>query len=381
MNLLQRYIFGSVLGSTAASVGMFAFVLIVGNMIRDLLAPLASGQLSPGLFGRMLLLLVPFVVSYALPLGILAGTLLVLGRLSANREIVAMRSAGLSLYRIASPILFLAVLGVAAAVIINFYYAPNAKSQYRALFGESVRADPMRFIVQKTFIRDFPNYVLYIGEKDGSEMGDFWIWELDEQERVVNFIRAESGRFSFDEERSALILTLRQAQAELRNPENPEDFTSPRSQLNPSGEHASIMLSLEKILGRSTFRKKLSWMNFNELIRERERTLLPSDEQSPEQRLEDRMKVQITIQEKFAMAFSILSFTLVGIPLGVRMQRKETSANLGLALALAMTYYFLIILIGWLDKWPELRPDLLMWIPNLAFQGLGVWLFARAEAR
>ena len=85
------------------------------------------------------------------------------------------------------------------------------------------------------------------------------------------------------------------------------------------------------------------------------------------------------IQKNLAMAFSVLSLTLIGIPLGIKVSRKETYANLGLALTLAMGYYFLIIIVGWLEKAPQLRPDIIIWIPNLVFQSIGIWLIFRAN--
>ena len=110
MNLLQRHIFKSVLFSCAAAVGLFAFVLTVGNVVKDLLNYLVAGQLAPELFLKLLLLIPPFVLSYALPFGVLTGVLLVLGRMSAEHEITAIRSAGLSLRWGALPSLILAAL-------------------------------------------------------------------------------------------------------------------------------------------------------------------------------------------------------------------------------------------------------------------------------
>ena len=127
MNLLQRHIFKSVLFSCAAAVGLFAFVLTVGNVVRDLLGYLVAGQLAPELFLELLLLIPPFVLSYALPFGVLTGVLLVLGRMSAEHEITAIRAAGLGLGWVARPILILAALGVALGLVINFQFMPWAR--------------------------------------------------------------------------------------------------------------------------------------------------------------------------------------------------------------------------------------------------------------
>ena len=97
MNLLQRHIFKSVLFTCMVAAGVFAFVLIVGNALKDLLGYLLAGQLSLEAFLKLSVLLVPYVGVHALPIGMLTGVLLVLGRMSAQQEITAMRAAGLGL--------------------------------------------------------------------------------------------------------------------------------------------------------------------------------------------------------------------------------------------------------------------------------------------
>jgi lipopolysaccharide export system permease protein len=87
----------------------------------------------------------------------------------------------------------------------------------------------------------------------------------------------------------------------------------------------------------------------------------------------------MTIQDKFTTALSVLSFALIAVPLGIKVSRRETSANLGLALMLVLGYYFLTVMVKWLDRHPEYRPDLLLWVPNLVFLGLAGWLFRRTE--
>jgi lipopolysaccharide export system permease protein len=379
MNLLQRHIFKSVLFSCAAAVGLFAFILTVGNVVRDLLGYLVAGQLAPGLFLQLLLLIPPFVLSYALPFGVLTGVLLVLGRMSAEHEITAIRAAGLSLHWVARPILILAALGVLADLVINFEFMPWARVLYHVELNDAVRKDPLSFIVPRTFIRDFPGKVLYVGEKNGPGVKDFWLWELDAQGRVKNTIRAAAGTFDFDERNGDLILNLDHIQAEAREAKNPEDFTVPRRSL--SAERTSVRLPLGGLFGQSVFHPKLQWYALPKLRAEWQRLAQPAPPAEQTQRRSDRMKLRIVVQEKFTTAFAVFSFALVAVPLGIKVSRKETSANLGLALALAMGYYFLTVAIGWLDRHPELRPDLLMWLPNLIFVIVGLWMFWRVDRR
>ena len=190
MNLLDRYIFKSVLFTAVAAVALFTFVLVAENIIRDLLGLLLSGQLPIGSFIRLVLLLIPVTVTYyALPLGMLTGVLLTLGRLSSDSEVTAMRAAGMSVLRIARPAFILAAIGVCIGLRINFESMPWARVQYHKELAVAVRANPLSYIRQKTFIREFPGYVIYVGSKvadskEGNDLSDVWIWSLDSQRRV-----------------------------------------------------------------------------------------------------------------------------------------------------------------------------------------------------
>lgn len=380
LNLLDRHIFKSVLFSCAAAVGLFAFVLILGNAVKDLLGYVLADQLSLGTFARLVGLLVPFVISFALPMGMLTGVLLTLGRLSADSEITAMRAAGLSLFRIARPVLIIGVLGTALGLYVNFDSMPRARVQYHQELAAAIRANPLSFIIPQTFIREFPGFVVYVGDKQGAVMRDFWLWKLDPERRVTQFVRAESGRFDYDDTTHELILTLTRAQVETREAKTPELFAE--AQLVGSFERSEpVRLSLDRLYNRSGgVQQKLKWMTYAELQREQARVAAePVAPGQAKDHVRAEMKVQLTIQEKYTLSLSVLAFALVGVPLGIRVSRRETSANLGVAVGLALGYYLLMVMVGWLDRHPEYRPDLLLWLPNAIFFALGVWLFRRIE--
>lgn len=378
MKLLHRHIFANVALTCLASVGLFAFVLMIGNALKDLLGYVLAGQIETATFLRLMLLLIPFVVSYALPMGILTGVLLVLGRMSSDRELTAIRAAGVSVAGISAPIFFFALLGSALSLLVNFQFMPAARTAYQRELAQAVRQNPLSFIVPKTFIRDFPGIVLYVGEKKNDDtLRDFWLWEVDPQGRVKRFARADVGHLRYDEAANKLVLTLERAQAEQRDEKDPENFAVVRSAA--AWERATFDLPLDRVTGARTVRTKLKWQTYDQLLAEWRRLERPDPNVPRADRERQQMKVQITIQEKASMAFSVLSFALVAVPLGIKVSRKETSANLGIALLLAMGYYFATVVAGWFDNKPELRPDLLMWLPNLAFQALGIWMFRKVD--
>ena len=125
---------------------------------------------------------------------------------------------------------------------------------------------------------------------------------------------------------------------------------------------------------------KREWLTYAELQAERAR--LNAETPPPEKVRatdEERMKLAIVYHDKLNLALAVFSFALIGVPLGIHVSRRETSANLGLALVLVLGYYILTVMVKWLDQHPEYRPDLLLWLPNLVFLALGVWLFTRID--
>jgi lipopolysaccharide export system permease protein len=386
VNLLDRYIFRSAFWTCAGAMAVFSLVLIVGNAIRRLLGYVLAGQLPLSMFGRLLVLLAELAAPYALPMGILTGVLLTFGRLSSENEVTAMRAAGIGVPRIARPVLLLAVLAAAAALYVDGESMPRAGAAYDHELSEAVRANPLKLLVPKTFIRDFPGYVIYVGDESGGQLRDFWLWQLDGAHRATRFLRAASGRLDYDEPTNELVLTLDHAVVETRSDRDPEDFTEappvasfessdpihlPLDRLFPSGGPPDPARLLNK-----------GWLTYGQMMLERARALaLPSTPGHAKDRELAILKVTLAIEDKLTTACAVFSFALIGVPLGIAVSRKETSANLGVAVLLALGYYFLTVMVGWLDLHPEYRPDLLLWVPNLLLIGTSVWLFRRVSRR
>jgi lipopolysaccharide export system permease protein len=81
--------------------------------------------------------------------------------------------------------------------------------------------------------------------------------------------------------------------------------------------------------------------------------------------------------QRVAGAVACLAFTLLGIPLGIKTSRRETSIGIALSLGLALIFYFMTILANTLKGRPALFPEAILWSPNLLFEFLGLWLLWR----
>ena len=378
INLLHRHVLKEVLVATGLAMGLFVFVLLLGNAMRDIAELVAAGKLDAIVFLKLMGLLIPYVAAYALPLGVLTGTLMALGRLSSQQEITAMKASGLSLYQIASPVFLISFIGMVAGVVVNLHYAPQSRLAYKQLMATAVSENPIGFIEERRFIHEFPGYVIYMGGRDGSLMKDFWIWELDNAQRVKLFLRAEEGEISFDKDSSALILTLRNGTAEQRDEQDPEALNEDPMRSLFFGE-LPIELPMGEIFGEKSQRRvRTKEMVFSQLMAKRD-LLLAQEAEATEGMSAERMKLQVHIQKSFAMAFSVFSLAIFGVPLAIHVGRKESYANLGIALVIAMSYYFLIIAVSWMEGVPSLRPDLLIWLPNIIFQAAGFYMIQRAN--
>lgn len=384
MNLLDRHIFKSVLFTCAGAVALFVFVLTLANVIKDLLGHVLAGQLPLMPFLRLTWYWVPAMSIYALPIGILTGVLLTLGRLSADSEVTAMRAAGISLTRIARPVFVLGALCAAAALYVNFESAPYARVAYERELATAVRSNPLSFIEPRTFITAFPGKVVYVGEKDGDAIRDVWLWELDGKQQVRRLVRADSGQIVYDAATNSLVPTLFNAKTEERNPADPEDFSkSPKAPT--AGILEEVRLSLSDYFSHDSVRVKPEWLTYDALQAERTRlakkTSPPKDKEAAKELAQQRMALELVWQDKFNLSLAVFSFALIGVPLGIKVSRRETSANLGLALVLMLSYYILTVMVKWLDRHPEYHPDMLLWLPNVMFLALGVWLFSRIDKK
>ncbi len=378
MLLYQRSIFSRSFWAAVWTIFLFTCILLMGNGIKDLMKLLACNKISYITFYKILGLLIPCSVAYALPIGILTGTLLVFGKLSSQNELVVLKSAGIGLFRISSPVIFLSLLATVVSLAINLYYGPNAISNYRKSISNLIRQAPLNFIQTRTFIKDFPGYVIYIGNREGNQIKDCWLWELDSQKRVNLFIKAKKGNIVYQADKDALVLTLLKGVGEKRSDQHPEHIKD-STLFAILFKQLVISLPLKEILGEASSKKRIGYMTLPELLQERSEILAQKAQLSPQSFLQQKICVQLEIQKNLAMAFSILALVFIAIPLGIKAHRSETFANLALAISLGLGYYFIVIAISWLENKPHFRPDLLVWLPNFAFEAAGIAWFIKAN--
>ena len=376
INLLHRYIFKELLISIGISFCFFLFVLLMGEIFRDLSELLMSGKLGFEVFLQLIILLIPHLAIYAIPFAVLSGILIGFGRMCADEEITAMKASGFSLYQIASSVFLIAFLGMIISAACSLYYGPKSTLTYRSLIAQSLADNPMGFIQEKKFVKDFPGYVIYVNDRTGKELNDFWVWELDEADEVKLFIRSKRGELDYNNNNRELLLNLENGSIEERT-------TLDTSSISASSPKILYFQSLPIILSLDALFENLSTesirykdMTLGQLIDERE-SLREKEAQAGGRISEERKHLQLYIHENLSQAYSVFALSLVAIPLSIRLGRKESLVNVLIALLIALLYHLLTVSISWFDNVEGIRSDLLIWIPNIFFQFLGIYLFSK----
>jgi len=369
------------------TVVVFTFVLMLASVLKEVLGLLVNRQASGIMVLQAIGLLIPYVMVFALPMGMLTAALLVFGRLSADNELTAVRASGLSLLSLVSPVLLLSLALSVLAAIINLEIAPRCRVVYKEMLYQVGMAKGASFIPEKTYIKDFPGVIVYVSEVHGTNLEDVLIYEM-RRNRVEGYCRADEGSIQFDVTNRVITVVLYNATRVFFM----EGHRLPQTQTAGTVEfpYTNVMVKAEK---KRVDLDNMTFMQLRQELRSLEQGLqsVTPLNKMPVEQLRQRMK-QLTTQRKdlatpirvrmhrqVAFSFACVGFTLVGIPLGIRAHRRETTFGIAMALLLVILYYSFFILGLAFETRPHLAPHLILWLPNFIFQAVGAVLLWRAN--
>ncbi len=402
MKTLHKYLTGQVLAALLLTVAVFTFVVLLLNVLKDVLPLLFGGHVSLWLVVKAVGLLTPFAVVYALPMGFITATLLAFGRFSADQELTAARAGGVSLLSLIMPVLLLSLLCCGLSAWFNLDLGPRSRVAFinlrRDLASELVNAQ----IPEGRCIKDFPGYLFFVEKNRGGELENINIYRLPTATNPPSTLHAVHGHLLPNRASDQLVIDLVDARTVT---------VGQRVAIN-SFPTLSINFSLNTVTNRDN-KPKISDMTFLQLRQEmRELQELSFSGATPasaagregmpglnrvasttnapsasneflraaeNMRQQAMGRVRVAMHREIAFSFACFGFTLVGIPLGIRVHRRETNIGIGIALGLVVVYYAFIMLGESLAAHPELYPHLILWLPNFIFQAVGAVLLWRAN--
>jgi lipopolysaccharide export system permease protein len=379
VRLLDRHVLTETAVAGGAATGAFVFVLVAGNILSQVSSAIASGRVSGWEGLELVGLLIPGVLPYALPLGLLTGVLIAFGRMSSQQELTAMKASGRSLGRIARPALLLAGGLALLSAWLNLEIAPSANTEYRRLLLGSAKDNPASVIVPGKLNRQFPGMVIRAAERDGEVLRDFWLWSVDERGRLTQTVHAREARLAPSLNRKGegiLRVELTDARLEKRQPGD-ETFASPSSFIQ--ARTTSLEFAASGVFkDGDNFQRKLRWLTTSELLDAMDKGWQVAPNATRKEKEQGQMLATTQLMSHLASAFSVFSLAFLAVPLAVRVGRSETFVNAAIALGIALTYYLLTSMAAYV-KDPDLRPDLLIWLPNIVVVGLAWALLRRAS--
>jgi lipopolysaccharide export system permease protein len=375
---LHTYLTRQIVASLFMTVAVFTFVLLLGNVLKEILPLLISGQVRFALVAEAIGLLVPFVWVFALPMGMLTATLLIFGRFSADQELTAVRASGISLLSLISPILLLSLALCAVSALVNMEIGPRCRTAYtKVFFRLTAGLSSSQLLPEGRFIQDLKKEnLVYVGKNRNGVLEDITVY-LVKDNRMV---RAPKGKIEIDATNRVINLYLYDTKGVSLNEGiiHSGDVTV-QVDLNQTRQDPRRLSDMTFMELRDELRNVERWLNFP-LSRNLSKEQLRAYKQEMEKQKKGVISpIKVHIHRQVAFSFACFGFTLIGIPLGIRVHRRETNIGIGIALLLVALYYCFVLLGGALDRRPEFAPHLIVWLPNFIFQVVGGVLLWKAN--
>ena len=394
MKTIERYVFGAFLTSFFLAFLVLSFVLTVGLMVQ-IVGYMLQG-IPVDLVARFAFVSFPETMQWTIPIALLVSSILVFSRMSADSEVAAMRACGVNLLTVTRWPLLFAVVCTALGVFVNNEIVPRGHQVRRDLTRRISVGAGLELLEPGRVIDDFPKVKIYFEEKEGNWLKDLIVLDFSNP-KVDRMVTAAKALVT--SEGRDVVLDLHGMTVDPLDERNPGMARAARFQYR-----------VKDALKDRTYKRKVKDFRFLEMmdkIREAK-----SDVKNPEaaaarkakERLEkadgrDRTEKKDSVakelklgkkvfkrqlselrtefQKRMVFAFASICFVLVGIPLGIRAQRRESSIGMAIALVVALGYYLVVILMTSMDKSYAVRPDLLIWLPVVLCAALAGYLIPK----
>ena len=413
MKILTRYILKEMFGPTVLG---FAFYtsLILMRQLFDMAGMIISRSLAPAIVGKLLLLSLPNIVVLTVPMSLLFGILIAIGRLSSDSEIIAMRALGISTRTIYLPVFLFSF----AVFLINLYLMnvvlPRGNSEFTKLRAEIFTSTVEKEIQPRRFYDDYENLMIYVNDIDPrtgewkgvfvadtraeengpasapltpQQIADRAAREREEQQREIGagalatgggqrIVIAQGGNLAVQKNTNQVWMNLRNANTHVMDPRRPD-----RYDLNRNAVQRILLpdkYASSDIAGQ--YAKSLREMDLKELFRQEQMLrAVTSKTHATEVERQTYNLARVEIHKKFAIPFACIVFGILGLPLGITNRRGGKSSGFSLSIGIILFYYVMINNGEALARTGRVSPLIGMWTPNLLLLVIGIYLLGRAN--
>ena len=395
MKTLTRYILKEMVGPTALGFSFYTFIILMRQLF-DFAGMIIKRSLPASTVGKLLLLSLPHIVVLTVPMSLLFGILISVGRLSSDSEIIAMRALGISTRTIYRPVFIFSF----AIFLLNLYLMnvvlPRGNTQFNNLRAEIYTSSIEKEIKPRVFYEEFADLMLYVNDVDprtGTWKGVFVADNRTEEsdstaamtpQQAVNAAQqARESPFPSQRGGQRIIVAQTGTLAIVRQPTKQiwlnltAAFTHVWDQRKPDrydiNKNDAQRMRLPDRYSDANAQPVRSFreMNVRELV-EQSRIASRGDRSAYNE-------ANVEIQKKFAIPFACIVFGVLGLPLGITNRRGGKSSGFSLSIAIILFYYVLINNGEHLAVSGKVSPVVGMWTPNLILLAVGIYLLIRAN--
>lgn len=380
LTTLDRYVIREIVPPMLLSLLIFTFILEIPPVMEYLEALVAKG-VPWGTAARILVTLLPQALGLTIPMALLVGLLIGLGRMSGDREAVALLACGVSPYRLLRPVLILAAVAGSVHLYVMIMAIPNANQSYRQLVYDVVSQQVENDVRPQVFFENFPNWVLYA--RDIPPAGGGWkdVLVADTTERnAPKLFMATHGRLVLDRDKQTVDLLLVDG-TRYSSREHGKDVETYRFR-----EELIITLDPTTVFPSATLMRGVNEMPIAALEAQASEKLANNVTAHQE---------MMAIQQKFSFPAACVVFAITGLALGLTVARDGKLAGFVVGIAVIFGYYILLYLAESVTKGfyagPEAASRTLLvgqlsrWAPNLILLSFGIlaliWRARWAEGR
>lgn len=347
---LYRYIINEIWPTFLASLLVFIFIMVAARMLSITELIVTRGVGITQVVG-MVLFLLPDILTFALPAVTLMSVVVAFLRLSADSEIVALKSSGISLYQMLPPVAVFSFLVFFMGLAISVFAAPWGNRSFKDLLFKIAESRADLGIKERVFCEPFDNLVFYVNSFSRQERALKDVFVVDRRdEEVTNTIVAEEGRMIVQPDQR--IITIYFARGTIFSVE--KNLNTARTiKFNTYGLTIGLKDVMKSLESRQKAPHELSVGNLIQEIQ----TIPKGDVQ--------RSRMMRELLEKFSIPMAVLFMGIIGVPLGAQMRARGRTAGIGVSLAVFSIYYICLMVVRGIASSGSIPPEIGVWVPNL----------------